>query len=43
MKCKENPSKENQGLGKANNGVEKEEIRSKTSTIVFQWEIIIVH
>jgi hypothetical protein len=42
MKWKEDPSKANQGLGEAKNGVEKKEIQSKTRTTIFQWKTIIV-
>jgi hypothetical protein len=41
MKWKENPSKENRGLGEAKIELEKEEVQS-TRTTVFQWKIITV-
>jgi len=41
MKWKEDPSKENKGLGKQKMKLEKEEIQLKTRPTVFQWKIII--
>jgi hypothetical protein len=42
MKWKEDPSKENQGLGEAKNGVGEGRYPIKTRTTVFRWKIIIV-
>jgi hypothetical protein len=40
MKWKEDPSKENQGLGEAKMEFEKGEIQSKIRMAMFQWKII---
>jgi len=42
MKWKQDPSKENPGLGEGKMELEKEEIQSKTRMTVSQWKIIIV-